>query len=119
MEQWRDIPGCLGYQASDAGRIRSVDRHVRTVDKRGVERTRLCRSRVLSPGSCRGYLIVNLKPTIAVHNLVALAFLPPRPTPAHTVNHIDLDKTNCAKSNLEWATMQEQHDHWRAARGIA
>lgn len=49
-----------------------------------------------------------------IHRLVAQAFLPPPPSPAHiTVNHIDLDNGNNRVDNLEWATHSEQHAHSR------
>jgi hypothetical protein len=35
---------------------------------------------------------------------VAAAFLPPRPTPGHEINHIDGDKANSRVDNLEWVT---------------
>jgi hypothetical protein len=46
-----------------------------------------------------------------VHILVAHAFLEPKPTPEHTVNHIDGTRTNNRAENLEWATRMEQIDH--------
>jgi hypothetical protein len=46
-----------------------------------------------------------------VHGLVARVFLPPRPTAAHQVNHIDGSKTNNVVGNLEWATRREQQRH--------
>lgn len=111
MEQWKDIPGYEGrYQVSDAGNVRSVDRTVRAVAKNGREYLRRVRGVVLKPGRSRGYLIVNLHPsgTIAVHLLVAKAFIPQN---APEVNHKDGIKANCAASNLEWVTRQGNQRH--------
>lgn len=49
--------------------------------------------------------------TKRVHILVAAAFLPARPTPAHEVNHRDGVKANNAAGNLEWTTRPENIDH--------
>lgn len=113
MENWKDIPGYEGrYQVSDLGRVRSVDRYVRCVDKLGVERTRLARGQVLRPGLCREYPIVNLSPdgTIAVHLLVAHAFVEGR-RPGLEVNHKDGVKANCRADNLEWMTKSGNQQH--------
>lgn len=115
-ENWRDIPGFEGrYQVSDLGRVRSVDRVTRTVAKNGREAQRLARGRVLQPGCCRGYLIVNLSvegkaKTTAVHLLVARAHLAPQPD-GREVNHIDGDKRNNRAANLEWVTRGENLRH--------
>ncbi|QKM47751.1 hypothetical protein B7760_01775 [Burkholderia glumae] len=113
METWRDIPGFEGrYQVSDQGRVRSVDRRVRAVSKTGREYLRPVLGVVLRPGDCRGYPIVNLHPagTIAVHLLVARAFVPGA-APGLEVNHLDGDKTNCCAANLEWVTKQQNQIH--------
>ena len=43
-----------------------------------------------------------------VHNLVAEAFLGPRPSSTHTVDHIDRDVANNRVENLRWASKTEQ-----------
>ena len=60
---WRDIPGCAGYQVSDTGQVRN-------------SRT----GRLLKPRlDTDGYLLVDLwvggKKTVKVHRAVAMAFL--------------------------------------------
>lgn len=92
-EIWKDIPGYEGrYQASNEGRIKGAY------------------GRVLKPGNCRGYSIVNISGygTIAVHLLVARTFLP---LPNETVNHKDGNKKNNALINLEWVTRSENQRH--------
>lgn len=42
-----------------------------------------------------------------VHQLIALAWLPPRPSPEHQVAHWDGNRLNSAPSNLRWATPLE------------
>lgn len=75
---WRPIPSAPGYEASDLGQVRSVDRVVETV--RGP---RPYRGVVLSPKiRADGYAEVNLGGvgSRAVHVLVAEAWLGPRPS---------------------------------------
>lgn len=113
MEQWKDIPGFEGrYQASDLGRVRSVDRRVNTVDKLGRKRTRKLAGKVLAPGNCRGYKIVHLSGhgTVAVHLLVARTFMR-RPEDAEDVNHRDGVKANNILANLEWSTKAHNQRH--------
>jgi hypothetical protein len=66
----------------------------------------------------KGYLIVDLsvddvKTRRLIHQLVAEAFLPPRPSVEHFPNHLDADKTNNNVENLEWATRAENNAHAR------
>ena len=102
-EQWRDIPNTL-YSVSDQGRVASQHRG----------------GRVLKPAPDRGgypYVVLSDghggKRTVKVHQLVAAAFLGPRPTPKHQTNHIDGIKTNNHASNLEWCTPSENQRHRR------
>ena len=111
MELWKDIPGYEGrYQASDQGRVRSVERRVRLV-AHGVETTRLARGKVLRPApSSSGHLLVVLGRgnTQSVHAAVALAFIGPRPEKTD-VAHKDGDPTNNAPKNLRYATRSENN----------
>ena len=106
-EEWRDIPGYEGrYQVSDMGRVRSVDRVVRSKSKAGRWFDRRVSGKILAPGNCRGYLIVNLSGhgTIAVHLLMARTFLGPCPHPNGEANHKDGVKFHNFLTNLEWTT---------------
>lgn len=107
MEKWRDIPGYEGfYQASNAGRIRSLSRHVRT--KGGA--LRLSRGRVLA-GCGPRYDLVRLsvdgkQRTGLVHRLVCAAFHGRPPLEMHAA-HIDGNAKNNRADNLRWATAKE------------
>lgn len=112
-EEWRSIPSCPGYEASSAGRVRSLDR----VIKRGI---RSCRAtgRILRPAKAKRsmYFHVTLhsvgvgRCTRTIHSLVAEAFAGPRPA-GMVVRHLDGDSTNCAASNLVYGTWsQNNHD---------
>lgn len=63
------------------------------------------------------------KARLLVHSLVAAAFLPPRPSIAHEVRHLDGDRTNNVASNLAWGTRAEnaadRARHGRTSRGEA
>lgn len=72
----------------------------------------------LTYGSGATYLTVDLAGSkVAVHRLVALAFLPlPEGFTADdlTVNHQNLNKTDNSVGNLEWATQGENNRHSKA-----
>ena len=102
-EIWKDIDGYPGYQVSNYGRVKSLDR----VSFKGSN----MKGRILNQRTNeKGYLLVRLQNSdtgesdmFRVHRLVALAFIP-NPGNLPQVNHKDEDKTNNNIDNLEWCT---------------
>ena len=118
-EEWRPIPGFVGYSASSNGRIRVDGGHPR--NREGILAMPLGHKYLqcmLTPtGKPRHH--GNLRPR-RVHILVALAFLGPKPTPEHEVNHINGNKLDNRPDNLEYVTSLENEFHaagWLKARG--
>jgi len=115
VTEWRDIPDCVGYQASDDGRIRSIDRTI--TDARG--HSRRLRGMELKPYIDRdGYLRVNPQQVpIGVHRLVCMAYHGHAPEGAIHVAHKDGDPANNKPNNLYWATQSDNEndklDHGR------
>lgn len=106
-EVWKDIPGYEGkYQASNLGRVRSVDHYV----------TRLVKGRVLRPRIRKeGYPIVTISGAGPkdVHQLVALAFLGPKED-GKQVRHLDGDKLNPSADNLAYGSQADnERDKFR------
>lgn len=70
------------------------------------------RKRWLKPhlNSCE-YVFYHLKPCgwVFAHTLVALAHIGPPPTLKHEINHIDGNRMNNHRSNLEWVTHSQNH----------
>jgi len=60
-----------------------------------------------------GYIILHITQgtSLRMHDLLAVTFLGPRPTPEHTANHIDKNGYNNDISNLEWASKSDQVRH--------
>lgn len=53
----------------------------------------------------------------AVYRLVAAVYLPPRPSPAHYICHIDGNAQNSHADNLRWDTASSNnYDAWRHRR---
>jgi hypothetical protein len=103
MEEWRDIPGFPGYQASDLGRIRSLDRRVPQRTKGGVTMNRLWTGRILAQAiDGAGYWSVGEK-LGRVHILVMLTFVGPPPD-GQEVCHDDGDRQNARLDNLRYGT---------------
>lgn len=106
MEKWKDIPGYEGlYQASNTGKIRSIDRVVSTISGQKIRR----KGKILtSHKNNYRYEMVSLckngKMTGGVvHRFVASAFLS-NPNNWRCVNHKDEDRANNSVENLEWCT---------------
>lgn len=117
MEVWRPVQRALGYEVSDAGRVRSVDRIVPCRSRWGTVSTKQVRGRVLKPWTDGSdYPMVYLctvetpRNAVNVHKVVAEAFVEPVPG-KEFVNHKDGVKANCAATNLEWCTRVENMEH--------
>lgn len=109
LEEWRDVKGYEGaYMVSSIGRIKSLDRVVtnRFGTSREIKGKLLCCSKLRN-----GYIMVSLFKDgkgkhLMVHRLVAGAFLD-KPKGAEEVNHINHERNDNRKSNLEWCTHHE------------
>lgn len=117
-ERWATIPGYEGYyEASDLGRIRSLDRVVPASDGRAQRRSQ----HVLSIRTSQRYHDVMLakegRRRVKVHVMVALAFLGP-PPPGHEVNHKNRDRTDNRLVNLEYVTRSQNLRHARLNGGV-
>jgi hypothetical protein len=114
METFKDIPGLVGfYQASNLGRIRSVDRIVLQRNNS----TQKKKGKILSPAtSYLGYSICALSienklKSYPVHRLVALAFLGLPDKNNKEINHKDGIKSNNCIDNLEWSNRIKNINH--------
>jgi DNA-binding XRE family transcriptional regulator len=96
----RPIPGLDGYTATAHGRVISYRSGTR---------------RELSPRTHKGYRYVNVRrgvgrataAQVSVHSLILLAFVGPKPTPAHECRHLNGDAQDNRASNLLWGTSAE------------
>lgn len=105
-EEWRDVPGHEGlYRVSSHVRVWSVPR-------KGV-RGQNIRGRMLKQSTEPfGYQKVvlskdGIQRSFRVHELVAAAFLPPRPAGATLIRHLDGDPGNSVPSNLAYGDWTE------------
>lgn len=113
-EEWRGVPGFPGYEVSDLGRVRSLDRAVtyNRVDQysgRTLTITKKVRGRILAPGTVASghqFVVLGRKHGRFIHTLVLLAFVGPAP-PRHECCHWDDDARNNALTNLRWGTRKE------------
>lgn len=112
-EIWKAIPGFEGlYEVSDQGRVRSLDRVVlRHSPYHGGCVPTQRRGRVLAECVTDGYAFVHLYETsvmrrFAVHVLVALAFVGPRPD-GLLIRHLDGCKKHNFPTNLAYGTAKE------------
>ena len=108
-ETWKQIPGHPGYEVSDHGRVRSVDRYVETTNGQ----RRFYRGKMLRPGRMNdhGHVSVMLgrrEGSRCVHDLVLRAFKGPPPE-GHEGLHRDGDGSNNQLSNLRWGTRSENN----------
>jgi HNH endonuclease len=110
--------GFPGYEVNEFGDVYSVASNWRGYGKRKMRVTLnkygYCRVRILVEGERR---------PISVHRIVAVTFKGPKPSPYHQVRHLDGDKTNNHKDNIEWGTAKDNADdrarHGRTSRGVS
>jgi hypothetical protein len=107
-EEWRPIRTAPGYEASDMGRVRSVDRDVAVTQSRwGRAYTRRVPGKLLEPMSQGRYLHVSLSGrTRLVHLLVLETFVGPCPDGLEA-RHRSGDATDNRLANLVWGTHSE------------
>lgn len=110
-EIWRPVVGREGwYEVSNLGRVRSLDRVVPILSRRGSVRSCLYRGRLLKscPDKRSGHLHISLGAGSVrkVHHLVLEAFVGPCP-PGMQCLHGDGDPTNNALANIKWGTASE------------
>jgi hypothetical protein len=108
-EEWREIPGFPGYEASDTGRVRSF---------LNTQRRRVERPKVLCPYIGKsGYASVALNnKTQWVHRLVLLAFGGAPSSQGLECCHINGVRADNRASNLRWGTrIENRHDSLRHA----
>ena len=104
-EIWKDIPGYENcFQASNLGRIRSLDRFIKRKNKNGTYSNYLVRGKIVTQFiSNSGYYRVRLDRSKSVHRLVAETFIPNLDM-LPCVNHKDLNPLNNCADNLEWCS---------------
>lgn len=114
-EIWKDIPGYEGiYQASNFGRIRTVEGKTTFTKRHGVRKwkSRILKGRGNNPiTGARVSLWKDGKVKDAlVARLVAKTFLG-EPPEGFTVNHIDGNRFNNKIENLEWLSLGDNIRH--------
>lgn len=111
--QWAAIEGYPGYEVSDSGLVRSVDRVGTKKSRYGQIIEVRYKGRVLAPHVMpNGYVLAHLGRTSRaelIHRLVAKAFVPG--DFSLQVNHKNGDRADNRAENLEWLSCSDNHRH--------
>ena len=109
-EIWKDIEECEGYQVSNLGRIRSVDRVLYAGNRWGGVTARRYKGKLITtfayPNGYMAFVYRKHHKTIKnflIHRLVAHAFIP-NPDNLPQINHKNEKRDDNRVDNLEWCT---------------
>lgn len=118
IEKWRPVPGINGYDISNQGRVRSLERTV----KRRNGTTVTIPGKILKPTpNAKGYPCVSISQngvsrTEYVHDLLLRAFVGEKPR-GYQARHLDDVKSHCTLHNLRYGSRrQNQLDAIRNGR---
>ena len=111
---WKDVVGYEGiYEVSDTGLVRTHQDKTTFSSKHGIRKwqQRTLKQKVSKDNTHRVELYKDkVGKTWLVHRLVAFAFIP-QVEGKEYINHIDGNRRNNNKSNLEWCNHTENNNH--------
>lgn len=121
-EIWKNITTHPGYQVSNLGRVRSIDRILTRRNRWGVITKNKHKGKILKTrkpcGTCRYEMVsLGVGPKLFVHRLVASEFCD-NPLKNPQVNHINANILDNRACNLEWVTSSENMRHARTVGGL-
>lgn len=103
VEIWKDVPHYSGYQVSNLGNVRSLDRTILTTNNQ----IRYYKGHIIRPVlNPQGYNTVKMgasRPRITIHKAMQYAFN----LPNGQIDHIDGCRTNNTLDNLRVTTQRE------------
>lgn len=122
-EEWRGVVGHPGYEVSNFGRVRSLDR-VKEYERRDhysgaiIRVRRRHKGKVLAPGTVKSghQLVVLHGESVCVHVLALEAFVGPCPLGMECC-HWDDDPANNRIDNLRWGTRADNLADYVRNRG--
>lgn len=109
-EVWKNIEGYEGYQVSNKGRVKSLERVVYSGKNNKVKRLfpEIIMAQTKNP---QGYNYVTFSgKKELVHRLVAKAFIPNPENKPH-IDHINTKKEDNCVENLRWVTPKENSNN--------